>query len=301
MTIYTHRASNIRKTWLIMSAFLVFIILVGWVYAQATQSPGALYVAVAFALIMNVASYWYSDKLVLMMTRAKEVQKADEPELYRIVENLAITAGLPTPKVYIIEEQAPNAFATGRDEKHAVVAVTRGLLERLSKPELEGVLAHELSHIGNRDILVSTIAVVLVGFIALLSDFFMRWTWYGRGRRNDREGDGRAQALFLVIGIVLAILAPIIATLLRLAVSRSRELLADASGAMLTRQPEALADALIKISQDAHPLPVANNATAHLFFANPFKEGDRSGFVTKLFMTHPPVEDRVRALHNMNI
>lgn len=301
MTIYTHKAANVRKTWLIMSAFLVFIILVGWVYAQAMRTPGALYVAVAFALIMNVASYWYSDKFVLMMTRAKEVQKTDEPELYRIVENLAITAGLPMPRVYIIDAQAPNAFATGRDEKHAVVVVTRGLLGRLSKPELEGVLAHELSHIGNRDILVSTIAVVLVGFIALLSDFFMRWTWYGRGRRDDREGDGRAQAIFLVIGIALAILAPIIATLLRLAVSRSREFLADASGAMLTRQPEALADALIKISQDAHPLTVANNATAHLFFTNPFKEGDRSGFITKLFMTHPPITDRVRALREMNI
>ena len=300
-TIYAHQASNVRKTWVIMSAFLVFIILVGWVFAQAMQTPGALYIAVAFALIMNVASYWYSDKLVLMMTRAKEVQKKDAPELYRIVENLAITAGLPTPKVYIINEPAPNAFATGRDEKHAVVAVTAGLLQRLDKAELEAVLAHELSHIGNKDMLVSTVAVVLVGFVALLSDFFLRWTMYGgRGRRDDR-GDGRAQVLFLVIGIVLAILAPLVATLLRLAVSRSREFLADASGAMLTRHPEALATALEKIAQDPNELRTANHATAHLFFANPFKNGEKKGFLTKLFMTHPPVEERTRALREMNV
>ncbi len=301
MTIYTHRASNVRKTWLIMSAFLVFIILVGWIYAQAMQTPGALYVAVAFALIMNVASYWYSDRLVLMMTHAKEVQKQDAPELYRIVENLAITAGLPTPKVYSINEPAPNAFATGRDEKHAVVAVTTGLLERLDKVELEAVLAHELSHIGNKDVLVSTVAVVLVGFVALLSDFFLRWTMFGgRGRRDDR-GDGRAQVLFLVIGIALAILAPLIATLLRLAVSRSREFLADASGAMLTRHPEALASALIKISQYPGEMRAANHATAHLFITNPFKAKNGVGFMTKLFMTHPPIEERVKALREMNV
>lgn len=284
-----------------MSAFFVFIILVGWVYAQAMQTPGALYVAVAFALIMNVASYWYSDKLVLMMTHAKEVQKRDAPELYRIVENLAITAGLPTPKVYIINEPAPNAFATGRDEKHAVVAVTAGLLERLDKVELEAVLAHELSHIGNKDMLVSTIAVVLVGFVALLSDFFLRWTMFGGGGRRDDRGDGRIQLLFLVIGITLAILAPIIATLLRLAVSRSREFLADASAVMLTRHPEALATALEKISSDPRQLRTANHATAHLFIANPFRNDEKKGFLTKLFMTHPPVEERTRALREMNV
>ncbi|MCR4322894.1 MAG: M48 family metallopeptidase [Candidatus Azambacteria bacterium] len=300
-TIYTHRSSNVRKTWLIMSAFFVFIILVGWVYAQAMQTPSVVYIAVAFALIMNIASYWYSDKLVLMMTHAKEVQKRDAPELYRIVENLAITAGLPTPKVYIINEPAPNAFATGRDEKHAVVAVTAGLLERLDKVELEAVLAHELSHIGNKDMLVSTIAVVLVGFVALLSDFFLRWTIFGgRGRSNER-GDGRIQMLFLVIGIALAILAPIIATLLRLAVSRSREFLADASAVMLTRHPEALATALEKISSDPRQLRTANHATAHLFIANPFRNGGKKGFLTKLFMTHPPVEERTRALREMNV
>jgi len=284
-----------------MSAFFAFIILVGWVYAQAMQTPGALYVAVTFALIMNVASYWYSDKLVLMMTHAKEVQKQDAPELYRIVENLAITAGLPTPKVYIINEPAPNAFATGRDEKHAVVAVTTGLLERLDKVELEAVLAHELSHIGNKDMLVSTIAVVLVGFVALLSDFFLRWTMFGGGGRREERGDGRIQALFLVIGIALALLAPLIATLLRLAVSRSREFLADASAVMLTRHPEALATALEKIARDPNELRTANHATAHLFIANPFKNGKKTGFLTKLFMTHPPVEERTRALREMNV
>ncbi|MEK7494052.1 MAG: M48 family metallopeptidase [Patescibacteria group bacterium] len=284
-----------------MSAFFVFIILVGWVYAQAMQTPSVVYIAVAFALIMNVASYWYSDKLVLMMTHAKEVQKRDAPELYRIVENLAITAGLPTPKVYIINEPAPNAFATGRDEKHAVVAVTAGLLERLEKTELEAVLAHELSHIGNKDMLVSTIAVVLVGFVALLSDFFLRWTIFGGSRRRDDRGDGRMQMILLVVGITLAILAPLIATLLRLAVSRSREFLADASGAMLTRHPEALATALEKIASDPNQLRTANHATAHLFIANPFKNKGKNGFLTKLFMTHPPMEERTRALREMNI
>lgn len=285
-----------------MTAFFGFIIAVGWVFAQAQQSPGILYIAVIFAILTNFFSYWYSDKLVLMMTHAKEVQKAQAPELYRLVENLAITAGLPTPKVYVINEPAPNAFATGRNAEHAVVAVTTGLLSRLDKQELEGVLAHEFSHIGNKDMLVSTIAVVLVGFVALLSDFFLRWTMFGGGRRDDnRGGDARIQALFMALGIVLALLAPIIATLLRLAVSRSREYLADASGAMLTRHPEALASALEKIAQDPNEMSVANHATAHLFISNPFKNGKKTGFLTKLFMTHPPIEERVQKLRSMNI
>ncbi|OHA53790.1 MAG: zinc metalloprotease HtpX, partial [Candidatus Terrybacteria bacterium RIFCSPLOWO2_01_FULL_48_14] len=235
------------------------------------------------------------------MTRAREVKKQDAPELYRIVENLAITAGLPTPRVFVINDSAPNAFATGRDEKHSVVAVTTGLLERLDKSELEGVIAHELSHIGNKDMLVSTVAVLLVGFVALLSDFFMRWTWFGGGRRDDRGGDGRAQAIFMLIGIVLAILAPIVATLMQLAISRKREFLADASGALLTRYPEGLASALVKISQYPAEMRAANHATAHLFIANPFRAKNGAGFLTKLFMTHPTLDERVRALREMNI
>ena len=301
MTIYTHQAANVRKTWIIMSVFLVFVIVVGWVFAQAMQSSAILYGALVFAFAMNILSYWYSDKLVLAMTRAREVKKQDAPELYRIVENLAITAGLPTPRVFVINDPAPNAFATGRDEKHSVVAVTTGLLERLDKSELEGVIAHELSHIGNKDMLVSTVAVLLVGFVALLSDFFMRWTWFGGGRRDDRGGDGRAQAIFMLIGIVLAILAPIVATLMQLAISRKREFLADASGALLTRYPEGLASALVKISQYPVEMRAANHATAHLFIANPFRAKNGAGFLTKLFMTHPPIEERVKALKNMNL
>jgi len=281
-----------------MTAFLVFVIAVGWVFAQALQSSVILYIAVTFALAMNVASYWWSDKLVLALSGAKEVQKRDAPDLYNIVENLAIAGGLPTPKVYIINDPAANAFATGRDQRHAVVAVTSGILERLDKIELEGVIAHELSHVGNKDMLVSTIVVVLVGFVAMLSDFFLRWTWWGGGRSNNR-GDGRIQIIFMLLGIILAILAPIAASLMQLAISRKREFLADASGALLTRNPEALASALIKISADPHQLKTANNTTAHLFIENPFKGVAATGFVTKLFMTHPPVEERVRALREM--
>lgn len=300
MTIYTHQSSNVAKTWAIMAAFFAFIIVVGFVFAQAMQSPGILYAAVIFSLVMNVGSYWFSDKLVLAMSGAKPVQKRDAPELYRIIENLAITAGLPMPKVYIMNDPAPNAFATGRNKEHAVVAVTTGILERLDKQELEGVLAHELSHIGNRDMLVSTIAVVLVGFVALLSDFFMRFTMFG-GHRNNNRGDGRIQGIFMIVGIILAILAPIIASLMRLAVSRKRELLADASGALLTRNPEGLASALIKISQNPNELRTAHNATAHLFIANPFKSKNGIGFVARLFMTHPPIEERVKALREMGM
>ncbi len=298
-TIYTHQTENVTKTWILMSVFLGFVIVVGFVFSQAMQSSGILYGAVIFALVMNVGSYWYSDKLVLMMSGAKPVQKKDAPELYRIVENLAITAGLPTPRVFIIESQAPNAFATGRDANHAVVAVTTGIVALLDKQELEGVLAHELSHIGNKDMLVSTVAVVLVGFIALLSDFFMRWTWFGGGRNNNRE-DNRLQGILMIVGIMLAILAPIAASLMQLAVSRRRESLADASGALLTRNPGALASALLKISQDPRPLQTANNATAHLFIVNPFKGAAATKFLAKMFMTHPPVEERVKALREMD-
>lgn len=294
MSLYTQQDKNIRRTWLLMSLFLVVIIAVGFVFSQAYRSPGILYFAVIFSLLMNFFSYWYSDKIVLKMSGAKPVEKKDNPELFRIVENLCITAGLPMPKIYVINDVAPNAFATGRNKEHAVVAVTAGLLERLNKTELEGVIAHELSHIGNRDILISTIVVVLVGFIALLSDFFLRFTFFG-GRNRDRE-DGRAQVIFMILGIVLAILAPIAVMLIQLAISRKREFLADASGALLTRYPEGLASALEKISQYKMPMKMANKATAHLYISNPFTTKK----VATLFMTHPPMEQRVAALRRMD-
>jgi len=280
----------------LITLFLVFIIGLGWVFSYQFNSPIILVVAVIFSSLMSFISYWYSDKIVLAISRAKEIKKEDNPELYRLVENLCLTAGLPLPKIYLIEEMALNAFATGRNPEHAVVAVTRGLLERLERQELEGVLAHELSHIGNRDMLLSTVVVVLVGLVALISDLFLRWTWFSGGRRDSREG-GQLGAIMMLIGIVLAILSPFIAILIQLAISRKREFLADASGALLTRYPDGLASALEKISGDQIPLRVANKATAHLYITNPFK-GKK---VSRLFMTHPLIEERISALRGMNI
>ncbi len=295
-TLYTHKYSNIRKTWLIFTLFLCVVIGTGYIFARAYANPSILYFAVFFSLIMNVAAYWYSDKLVLSMARAVPIEKKDAPELWNIVENLTITAGLPMPRVYIVHEAQPNAFATGRNPKHAVIAVTDGLMERLDRSELEGVIAHELSHIGNRDMLLSTVIVVLVGFISIISDIFMRSQMFSR-RSDDRDS---GSGIFVLIGIAAAIIAPLAAMLMQLAVSRKREFLADASGALLTRYPEGLATALEKISQDAHPMRVANNTTAHLWLASPFKGKKLSG-ISKLFMTHPPIEERVRALRGLNI
>jgi heat shock protein HtpX len=298
MTIYTQAESNIRKTWLLLTFFLVLIILLGWLFGYYFQNRDILVFAVIFSIFTSFGSYWYSDKFVLAITRAKLIEKRDDPELYRIVENLCITAGLPTPKIYILEERQPNAFATGRNAKHAIVAVTRGLLEKLDKSELEGVLSHELSHIGNKDMLLQTMVVILAGIIAMLSNFFVRISFGGGGRRSSRNSGG---AILAVVGILAAILAPIAATLIRLAISRKREFLADASGALLTRYPEGLAMALEKISQDSSPLRVANNSTAHLFIASPFKGRETENWFTKLFMTHPPIEERVRALRAMEV
>lgn len=294
MTLYSQRDANTRKTWFLMSVFLIIIIGLGWFFAQIYQRPNILYFAVIFSLVMNLISYWYSDKIVLAMSRAHPITKKDHPQLYRLVENLCLTAGLPQPKIYIIDDQAPNAFATGRNSQHAAIAVTTGLLNSLEKSELEGVVAHELSHIGNRDILISTIVVILVGFISLLSDFFLRWSWFGRGR-DEREG-GQIQALLMIAGIILAILAPIAAILIQLAISRKREFLADASGALLTRYPEGLASALEKISQYPRSMKAANHATAHLYIISPFHGREAVSFLSKLFSTHPPVEERIKAL-----
>jgi len=301
-SLYTHQSENIRKTWVLFSAFFIVVIGIGWVFTQIYGNPMILYFAVGFSVFMSVLSYWRSDKIVLAMTRAKPVTMADAPELYRVVENLAITAGLPMPRVYLVPEKAPNAFATGRDPEHAVVAVTEGLLERLDRSELEGVIAHELSHIGNKDILVSTIVVVLVGFISILADFFMRSMFWGGGRRDNRSGN--AGAIMLLVGVALSILAPIAATLIQLAISRKRELLADSSGALLTRYPEGLASALEKISADPTPMRRANNATSHLWLADPFSSNGKKKkgpFLHSLFMTHPPIEVRIKALRDLDV
>lgn len=294
-TLYTQSDSNARKTYLLMAIFLTFVIAVGWVFSEAMGDSALLYIAVIFSTLMSVGSYWYSDKIVLSMSRAHLVEFEDNKELYRLVENLCITAGLPIPKIYIIDDSAPNAFATGRDKEHAVVAVTSGLLQKLDRSELEGVIAHELSHVGNRDILLSTVVVVLVGIVALLADYFRNFLWWGGGRRDDNEGGGNV--LIMLAAVLLSILAPLFATLIQLAISRKREFLADADGALLTRYPEGLASALEKIAADQEPLEVANRATAHLYIANPFK-GNK---VSKLFSTHPPVEERIAALRGMGI
>jgi len=299
MTLYDQKDSNIHKTWLIFILFLVIVISIGWVFSQIYGNSSILYVAVIFSVLMNVLAYWYSDKIVLKMARAVPATHENNRELYHIIENLCITAGLPMPKIYIIKEQQPNAFATGRNSEHAVVAVTEGLLEKLDKSELEGVIAHELSHIGNRDMLLSTVVVVLVGFISILSDFFLRsrFLW---GSHNNKGG-GQAKAILFLIGIVMAILAPIVASLMQLAISRKREFLADASGALLTRYPEGLAMALEKISADATPMQVANNTTAHLWLDDPFKGKKKTSWLHGLFMTHPSVEERIKALRGMEI
>jgi heat shock protein HtpX len=300
-TLYTHKDRNVRLTWVYLTGFLIFIIGVGWVFSQALGNSAILYGAVIFAVLMNFASYWWSDKIVLTISGAIEVDRDNKEakQIYRLVENLCITAGLPVPKVYIIPDPSPNAFATGRDPEHAVVALTTGIIEKLEKRELEGVIAHELSHIGNRDILLGTVVTVLVGFVALLSDFFLRWTWLGGGRKSDRGGDGRLQAIFMVVALVLAILAPLAASLMKLAISRKREFLADADGALLTRFPQGLAAALEKISADQHVLARANKATAHMYIVNPLR-GKAGKGMASLFMTHPPIEERIAKLNDMS-
>jgi len=290
-TLYTQQSKNVAKTWLLMSAFFVIVIGIGFFFSQYYRNPNILYFFVIFSIVMNIASYWYSDKIALKLNHAKQIKKEENPELWNIVENLSITAGLPMPKLCIINDVSPNAFATGRNKEHAVVAVTTGLLQILDKNEIEGVIAHELSHIGNRDILLSTVVVVLVGFISIVADIFLRSMFWGGGRSRDSDRGG---GILMFVGIILSILAPIFAMLIQLAISRKREFLADASGALLTRYPEGLANALVKISKYPKPMTYANKATAHLFIANPF--GGMGKKVSGLFNTHPPMEARIKAL-----
>src|SRR3989338_3573463 len=249
VNIYKNQSTNIMKTWVFMSLFFVLIILLGWVFSRIYGNPAILVGFVIFSIILNITSFWYSDKIVLKLHRAKLATREEYFDLWNVTENLSITAGLPIPRLYIVEDSAPNAFATGRNKSHAVVCVTTGLLQILDKNELEGVIAHELSHIGNRDMLLSTVVVVMAGFVALLSDLFLRSQSWGSGRRRNNN----AGAFLLLIGLILAILTPLAATLIRLAISRKREFLADASGALLTRYPEGLASALKKISLTSIP------------------------------------------------
>lgn len=280
-----------------MTGFLLFIIALGFILSYMYGNPNFLYIALVISLLMNVFAYWFSDKLVLSMANAKRIESRDEfPELWNIMENLCITAGLPMPKLYVIDDPAPNAFATGRNKKHATVAVTTGLLPLLNKSELEGVLAHELAHIGNRDMLVQTVVVVFAGLIALVADFAIRMSFFG-------GGDDKKNPIFLVIGLVAIVLAPIAATIIKLAISREREFLADATGALITRYPEGLASALQKINNFHQPMRVQNHAIAHLFISDPTAMSDASekemkkvSWYAKLFMTHPPVNERVERL-----
>jgi len=297
-TLYTLAESNIRKTWLFLGSFLGLIILVGWAISYLSESQVFFWVAFLLSLLTSISSFWFSDKIVLAMSKAKPIEKKDNPELYRLVENLCITAGLPLPKIYIINDPSPNAFATGRDPHHSIIAVTRGLLEKLERAELEGVISHELAHIGNRDTLLATIVVILVGLVVRMTDLFFRMGFQDR-RSRDREG--RAFGLILPLALFFLFLAPLFAQLIKFAISRKREFLADATGALLTRYPEGLARALEKISQDPRPLRVASNAMAHLYIVNPFKGRQTKSWLVRLFSTHPPVEERIKALREMQI
>jgi heat shock protein HtpX len=299
MNIYSQISANKKKTWLIILLFVIFVSTILFVYGKAS-GYGLEFLGIGLIIsgAMAFSSYYHSDKMILGMSGAKQIGVNDNPLLFKTVENLCIGAGIPMPKIYIIDDSAINAFATGRDLNHSVVCVTTGCLERLNKVELEGVIAHELSHVRNYDIRLMAVVVILVGLVALLADFFMRSLWFGTERKNRSE-KGNAQGIFLLIGIVLAILSPLIASLIQLAVSRKRELLADASGALLTRYPEGLASALEKISQDKEPLEAANNATAHLYIANPFKGKISGSWFANLFNTHPPIEERIKILRSM--
>lgn len=287
---YTQIASNKRKTWLFLFLFVALIGGLGYAIAGAQGNPTLFYYIGVAALVYSFVSYWFSGKFTLALSGAKEISKADAPELYRVVENLSITAGVPMPKVYLIDDPAPNAFATGRDPRHAAVAATTGLVASLNKVELEGVMAHELGHVGNYDIRLMSVVAALVSVVAFISDFFLRFSfWFGDEGENNNP-------IMLIIGIVVAILAPLIAVIVQLAISRQREYLADATAALITRYPEGLAQALEKIEAAHMPMKRQSTATAHLYIANPMKKKRGLG---GLFSTHPPIEERIARLRGM--
>ncbi len=295
-TLYTQESKNVFRTWLLMGVFLSIVILIGWGASLYFGNSSILYMAIGFSLISNIGAYWFSDKVAIASVGAKPADENQYKELHRVVENLAITAGLPKPRVYIIEDPAPNAFATGRDKNHAVIAVTTGLLGMMNKSELEGVIAHELSHVGNRDILVMTVAVVLVGFVSALANIFLRMSYFGGDSRDRNAGPLVAVAVILAM-----ILAPIAAQLIQLAISRRREFLADADGALLTRYPEGLESALMKLGSYQDPMIRASTTTAHMFITNPFGAHPAGQWLSNLFSTHPPIPERIAALEGGQI
>jgi heat shock protein HtpX len=293
-------SENKFKSGLLVFCFIVLIFLLIWVLQYLLGfGPAGFILALVIASLMAFISYWSSDKIVLAISRARPVSKEEYPYLYNVVEGLAIAAGIPAPQCYVIDDTAPNAFATGRNPKNSVICVTTGLLQKMNRAELEGVIGHEMSHIRNYDILLQTLTVVMIGVVALLSDWILRGVFWGGGRRrSSSRGKGNSLVLVLLaVGLVLALLSPLISQLIRLAISRRREFLADASSAQLTRNPAGLASALRKLSSDTEPLEAANKATAHLYIVNPLK--DLKGFVNKLFSTHPPIEARIAALEKM--
>ena len=293
---YEAITSNRAKSYALVLLVVLLILGVGWAASFYFKSTALIWAAAALSLLMSWVGYYYSDKIVLAMSGAHQVTHEEEPHLHNVVEGLALAAGLPKPRLYVIEDTATNAFATGRDPAHAALAVTRGLLDKMNRIQLEGVIAHEMSHVKNYDIRFMTLVSVMVGVVALLSDWMMRAMWWGGGRdREEKGGGGGIQAVLMVVALVLMILAPIIAMLIQFAISRRREYLADASGAMLTRYPEGLASALERLAADTEPLEAANKATAHLYIVNPLKGGG----LNSLFSTHPPIEERVRRLREM--
>lgn len=295
---YEQISGNIWRSRLLLFLFLVILVGIGYVFARAYNDPIIMPLAIVIATAMTVGGFYYSDQIVLMTTGARPATREEFPHYVNSVEGLAIAAGLPCPRIYVMDDPAPNAFATGRDPEHAIICATTGLIAMLDRVELEGVIGHEMSHIKNYDIRFMMLVAVMVGSIALMADFFWRMRWFGGGRsRNDNNGGGQAQAIFMVVGLVLAILAPISAVMVQAWISRNREYLADASGAMLTRYPDGLASALEKIKADPNPLRSANKATAHLFISNPLRE--HGGGINSLFDTHPPIEERVKRLKEM--
>jgi heat shock protein HtpX len=295
---YEQISRNKLKSVALIVFFIAFIFVLTWFFEYVTGwGRGGLVLAVVVSMGMAMVGYYASDKIVLAISRARPVTKEEYPYLYNVVEGLAIAAGIPAPRCYVIDDTAPNAFAAGRKPETAVICVTTGILEKLNRVELEGVIAHEMSHIKNYDVRLQTLIVVMAGIVALLSDWMLRTFMWGGGRRRGRSGNGAAGGILVLVGLALAVLSPLIATIIQLAVSRKREFLADASGAMLTRYPAGLASALRKISADTEPLEAANKATAHLYIVNPLK--NLKGGVNKLFSTHPPIEERIAALERM--
>ena len=301
LNVYESVAANKRKSWLVMIFFTLFVAAVAWIFGEALgYGPAYVGTALIFAGLMSFVSYWFSDKIILTISRARPAIRKQYFDFYTVTENLCLAARLPKPKLYVVEDTAMNAFATGRDPEHAVVCATTGLLTRLKRSELEGVIGHELSHVRNYDMRLMSLVTILVGMITLLADWFMRMSWYGGGRRDKEEEGGQIRAVIAILGIVLALLSPLIAQLIQLAISRRREFLADASSVMLTRQPSGLINALKKLGADREPLEVANKATAHLYITNPLKNRhDNIGWFANLFTTHPPIGERIKALEAM--